>query len=375
MSSKKDLFGGFRKAKPAPKAAAAAGGADFAPPKEEQAGAENEASPAVANTVDGGVAASAGTPSTAGDVSGAEAPSAGAEASGARGGKKGRKMRFPKAKAKVAVIAPQEASEEDSLPLNVHVDFYRGVSKEREAEAIARAFVEKNYEAPNASYVFVKKWRDGCAVEMQEGGGEAYLPEILERLDADDDAIVVAGMSNRYLQVRLDPDTQMLECFHLTNNQSPPAEAIEVLPSEAMTPFDKRGSKVFVAGVGLLSASLIALVFSVGAFFIDTEAWALPYLQQTRVKDLPSAQTESIERVLASADCISKMEFRNGTWNILPGWDNGVGECSSTQPVVAAPSGVPDGSVELDPEIAPGPPAPGEVMPLAGQPDVLPPQL
>src|SRR3546814_12154738 len=72
----------------------------------------------------------------------------------------------------------QAADEEVSLPVNVAVDFFRGITKEREAETIARAFVEKHFDAPNASFVYVQKWRDGIAVEMQEGGGKAYLPEV-----------------------------------------------------------------------------------------------------------------------------------------------------------------------------------------------------
>src|SRR3546814_4519354 len=76
---------------------------------------------------------------------------------------------------------PQAADEEVSLPVNVAVDFFRGITKEREAETTARAFVETHFDAPNASFVYVQKWRDGFAVEMQEGGGNAYLPEELEK--------------------------------------------------------------------------------------------------------------------------------------------------------------------------------------------------
>src|SRR3546814_10868014 len=91
----------------------------------------------------------------------------------------------------------QAADEEVSLPVNVAVDFFRGITKEREAETIARAFVEKHFDAPNASFVYVQKWRDGIAVEMQEGGGKAYLPEVLAKLDEDPDAFCILPMTNR----------------------------------------------------------------------------------------------------------------------------------------------------------------------------------
>src|SRR3546814_15849893 len=105
------------------------------------------------------------------------------------------------------------------------------------------------------------------------------------------------------------------------------------MPTANMTPFDRRGSKVFVVGVAALAASLIALTFSVGAFFIDTKAWSLPYVQQTRVNDLPSVQTAKIKAALDQGDCIAKMEYANGVWNIVTGRseERRVGkECVST---------------------------------------------
>src|SRR3546814_7768548 len=50
---------------------------------------------------------------------------------------------------------------------------------------------------PNASFVYVQKWRDGIAVEMQEGGGKAYRPEVLAKLDEDPDAFCILPMTNR----------------------------------------------------------------------------------------------------------------------------------------------------------------------------------
>src|SRR3546814_312142 len=105
------------------------------------------------------------------------------------------------------------------------------------------------------------------------------------------------------------------------------------MPTANMTPFDRRGSKVFVVGVAALAASLIALTFSVGAFFIDTKAWSLPYVQQTRVNDLPSVQTAKIKAALDQGDCIAKMEYANGVWNIVTGWNDGNDVCSSIRQV------------------------------------------
>src|SRR3546814_18611173 len=98
--------------------------------------------------------------------------------------------------------------------------------------------------------------------------------------------------------VRLDADTGVLEALVLTAGQAPLEDSFIAMPTANMTPFDRRGSKVFVVGVAALAASLIDLTFSVGAFFIDTTAWSLPYVQQTRVNDLPSVHTAKIKAAL-----------------------------------------------------------------------------
>ena len=166
--------------------------------------------------------------------------------------------------------------EEPSLPVMVIIDYYRGMTKEREAEQLVRATIEKNFDAPNASYFYIQKFKDGLAVEMQEGGGRAYLPEILAKLEEDPTAVCAAPMSNRVAQVRLDPDTKALETLILVANQLPADNVFTALPTLPMRTFDRRGSRVFLAGIGLLAASTMALMFSVGSFFIDTEAWAVP---------------------------------------------------------------------------------------------------
>lgn len=281
------------------------------------------------------------------------------------------KVKEPKP-AKETKVKPEKAprekkariEEEPSLPITVVIDFYLGITKEREAEQLIRAQIEKNFDAPNASYLYMQRWRDGIAVEMQEGGGKAYLPEVLAKLDEDPTALVAVAMSNRFAQVRLDPDTKSLETLLLVANQEPPETAFVALPTRPMRPYDRRGSRVFMSGVALLAASSMAMLFAVGAFFIDTNAWAIPYVQQTAVKDLPMAQSEKITQALQSgSDCIYKMEFNGGAWTVTGGHDGG-GACAAGPAPAAAP--VTDPS--MTPGAIPGATAPGLPALPAGAP-------
>lgn len=279
----------------------------------------------------------------------------------------------PKAKAAKA----KRTEEEPSLPITVVIDFYLGLTKERDAEQLIRAQIEKNFDAPNASYLYIQRWRDGIAVEMQEGGGKAYLPEVLAKLDEDPSAIVAVAMSNRFAQVRLDPDTKSLETLLLVANQEPPESAFIALPTRPMRPYDRRGSRVFMSGVALLAASTMAMMFAVGAFFIDTNAWAIPYVQQTSVKDLPmgQAQTQKVNEALQSgAECIYKMEYAGGSWTVTAGHDGG-GTCASGAAPAPSPL-VGDGSVPPivgDPSSTPIPGVPAGAPTGASAPTGLPP--
>lgn len=225
-------------------------------------------------------------------------------------------------------IAIEEEGE--TLPLMVNVDFYRGVTKPREVEGYARSFIEKNFEAPNASYYFVQKWREGIVVEMQMGGGLAYLPHLINELSVNPKALVALPMSNRVMTVRYDETIDRLECFILPLGQKPPENAIILRPSKAMQPFDKRGSNMFYVGIATLFVSLIVMGFSIGTWFLDVNAWAVKNASVTRAKDLPSLQVDAVNKAALAGDCVAKLEFKSGVWKATTGYALG-DQCSVDQ--------------------------------------------
>ena len=251
--------------------------------------------------------------------------------------------------------------EDDTLPIQVVIEFHRGLSKTREVEVLARTFIEANFSPPGLSYLFVMKWRDGIASEMQLAGGRAYLPEVLAYLDANPNGVCAVAMSNRVMTVRYDPDVARLECLLLPDGQLPPEGAFHAMPTTKMSPYDQRGFVVLVLGFGLAVAGMLALGFALGQFFLDTRAWALPHLIATSTRDLPVAQAGRMRAALARADCVAKLEYRDARWAVTTGFANG-DSCSQSR------SAVPVASIAMS-EPAAVAPTPG-IAPMAPPADM-----
>lgn len=268
----------------------------------------------------------------------------------------------------------ESKEEEFSVPTMVVIDFYQGLAKYSEAEQLARAFIEQHFSSPNASYYYLKRWRGGMAIEIQQGGGRAFLPEALERIDADPSIVVAVPASNRITQVMLNPETGVLETLLLPAQQGAPEGAHKALPGPAMKPFDRRGARLAVVGVAMATVTGCAALFSIGSLFLDKDSWAAPYLSQAPVDSLPvSAQAQrAIKDALASGDCVYKLEY-SGSWKATPGWAAG-GVCVGVKPPTAKPSEAPEpqasGGPAAMPDASPPPPAlvpppPGAMAPAA----------
>lgn len=291
----------------------------------------------------------------------------------AKQAKAAKKAKAPKAEA-------NEELDEDSLPILVNLDFYRGVSKIRDAEAYARSFIEKNFDAPNASYYKAVPWRDGIAVEMQMGGGRSYLTHVLAELDADASSVIALPMSNRVMTVRFDEETDRLECLILNAGQLPPEDAVIAKPDRMMEPFDRRGFTVFIMGVGVFLVGMLAMLAAIGIWFFDVDAWAARQFAQTRAKDVPALQAPQIQAALQTGDCVAKVEFRNGDWTVMPGWNlNGVCStdrnaalASQSAQLVSSPP-VSDAIPSVEGALAaPVQPAPGQPAPIPSAAPVAP---
>ena len=270
-----------------------------------------------------------------------------------------------------------DLGEEFSVPTMVVIDFYQGLVKYNEAEQLARAFIEQHFSSPNACYYYLMRWREGMAIEMQQGGGRAFLPEVLGRIDQDPTAVVAVPASNRIAQIMLNGETGALETLLLPAQQGAPEGAHRALPGPAMKPFDRRGARLAVAGLAMATVSGIATLFSIASLFLDTDSWAAPYLSQAPVDSLPvsSQAHEAMQSALKTGDCVYKLEF-NGSWKAVPGWESN-GTCVSVKPPTAVSADLPaptdgaDGSLPVPPTATPLPavvPPPPGVMQSAPAP-------
>lgn len=288
---------------------------------------------------------------------------------------RGRAKRQKKAKApkppKPAKVKRQHFDEEFSVPTMVMFDFCQGMTKLTDAEAHARALVE-DFTAKSSSWIYCQPWRGGMAIEVQQGGGKAFLPEMLAAFDENDATVVAVPMSNRVAQVTFN-EAGMLETMLLSAEQGPQENAFRALPGPEMKPYDQKGARIAALGVACMAVTGIAACFAMFGFFADKEAWAAPYLEQTPVESLPigvQAQAE-IQRAAAAGDCVLKLEYMNGMWTATTGY-NVDGQCVKDAPVIPQGSAAPAGTVMPDGTLAPGAPAPVDPAAVPGAAGVPP---
>lgn len=266
--------------------------------------------------------------------------------------KRQKKPRQPKA-AKVPKAKRDDFDEEFSVPTMVMFDFCQGMTKLTDAEAHARALVE-DFTAKSSSWIYCQPWRGGMAIEVQQGGGKAFLPEVLAAFDESEGTVVAVPMSNRVAQVTFN-EAGMLETMLLSTEQGPQENAFRALPGPQMKPYDQKGARIAALGISCAVVTGLAACFAMFGFFADKQAWAAPYLEQTPIDTLPigvQAQNE-IMRAAAAGDCVLKLEYLNGAWVATTGF-NVDGQCVKDKPATAVGAIGPDGTVMPDGTVLPG---------------------
>lgn len=284
-----------------------------------------------------------------------------------------KKVKPPKA-AKAPKGLPVE--EDFSIPTMVLFDFCQGMTKMTDAEAHARALVE-DFTSKSSSWIYCMSWRGGMAVEVQQGGGRAFLPEVLAAFEENEGAIVAVPMSNRVAQVTLN-EAGMMETMLLSTEQGPPENALPVMPGPQMKPYDLKGGRIAALGTACAVLSIAAAGFAMFGFFADKESWAAPYLEQTSLEALPigEAAQRELARAAGAGECVLKIEFMDGAWRATNGF-SAEGQCVKDRPAVPVggegASGVVDGAAGAVPAdaVAPGGAA-GSAMPVGTAPAAAP---
>lgn len=224
-----------------------------------------------------------------------------------------------------------------SLPIEMHIVYYRGVTKTAKVEELVRSWIEKNFTAPNASWYYLQEDSDGIIAEIQMGGGQAFLPEITSMLEKNPNEVVYVPLSGRLLQVSVNSEHKNIEPVLLSEGQEPPAGARIALPSLRMIPYDKRGGNLLAVGVTAAVIGACALLYSLGGLLINTQLWARPYVEMTKPSLLPSAQIDQINLALRRGDCLAKMEFVGGSWSFSPGVNQN-GACAAKSMMASSAS-------------------------------------
>lgn len=183
----------------------------------------------------------------------------------------------------------------------------------KDAEDKARNMALDLFESPTNCWFYVQPFGDGFCIEVQEGVGRPYLPNLIEILTGNPMASVAVPMARRFLVAQVmasgSVTVEVLPEGIAAYAGSQFAERTEV----RMTPvvatnieWMLAGRMVTVSGVGLLLASI-------AWYALDPAVSPPPTWRTTEFAQLPVLQEE---RALSATglDYLARMEFKDGRW-------------------------------------------------------------
>lgn len=224
----------------------------------------------------------------------------------------GLKKRFRKKPA----AAP--ATQERGSPIQVLLGYLADVS-EKDAAAYALAIAAKHVVADELAWYGVRKYQQGYAYEVHEGGaGKAYLPAILAKFDADLAGNPDAQPEPVYIQtavhvVRVEHDNNRgLVAMHMPESV---AMTDTISPSGALKPVVATGKGVLLIGAVLLFSGLLALT---AASFGRYRPYApKPQAPVARVdlRPLPWAQWHRLTHQPAD-QYVTALVYKDGVWSV-----------------------------------------------------------
>ncbi len=102
-----------------------------------------------------------------------------------------------------------------SIPYDIHIGFYKDVSKS-EVINLIKGYADKNFSSKNNIYYQIKKYSEGYLFEIHQGGsGRGYLHDLLDKIDGDNLIVV----TSQYVYKVYQSHHAGIKLLKLTNKQ------------------------------------------------------------------------------------------------------------------------------------------------------------
>lgn len=249
----------------------------------------------------------------------------------------------------------------ETSPLRVLVGWAEGISK-NDAVDLAKGFIQRRFEAVDASWFTIAPFSGGYLWEVHEGGpGKAYMPAIIDALSQDPGGIHWLPSKDRAFQVMMRDGKPF--CILLSSADSKAIIASErppLLPGGKMIRAVKKGTGVLATGGALFGTGFSFLLGSM-AFFAVTASPG-PSVPDFKFENLALAQWPKVADT-AVTEVVTKLEFANGKWTV----EKRHHEIKnlSKQAVPPSAAAAPDGSPAPQPPQSPPLPRPSDPRPVA----------
>jgi len=233
---------------------------------------------------------------------------------------------------------------EAGVPMRVIIGWSEGISK-NDAVEVAKGFIQRRFDAIDASWYAIAPFMGGYFWEVHEGGpGDAYLPAVIKALSDNPGARHWLPSGDRAFSVMMRDGKPF--CILLSSDESKTvitSGTDPLLPGGKMHRAVNKGTSVLIAGVATSAVS--ALFLSGSLVFYGLAAHPEPSVRDLKLDLLPYAQWESVVGV-APNEIVSKLELKGGKWAVVKRSHVPVEETPPAEPETAAEI-VPSVNVEL----------------------------
>jgi len=202
----------------------------------------------------------------------------------------------------------------ETAPLRVLVGWAEGISK-NDAVDLAKGFIQRRFEAIDASWYAIAPFSGGYLWEVHEGGqGKAYMPAVIDALSQDPGGVHWFPSRDRAFQVMMRDGKPF--CILLSASDSKAIIASErapLLPSGKMVRAVKKGTAMLATGGAMFGTGFSFLLGSM--VFFGLAGTPGPAVRDIKFENLPLAQWPKVADT-ATTEIVTKLEFADGKWSV-----------------------------------------------------------